>query len=558
MNRQSGERNTFNLVDEPWIICLRRDGVIEELSISDVFARAKEIRELLGEQPTESYAILRILLTIFWRSWLTGSSKHSDPRSWWKELWNSNGDGSAIPAITDYLDEWKHRFDLLDPEQPFMQVPDLHTEKGEFKSPRQIMSDCESEFLSMSVGACTENLELAEAARRLVATQAWDYSGIKSGAVGDKRVKGGKGYPIGTGWAGETGGVVLHGSNLYETILLNTPAQWLSRNSGDEDLPAWERDSQNAAARLSMMPDGPCDQLTWQSRRIRLIEDSAHIVAVLVCNGDKIETKNQHADPMTGYRFSKNQSNKSQKVHMPQRHPLERTMWKGIQPLIIRESVSNGFPPGEEPRAPETVEHLHDMTRKNRIDRSFVVGLEMIGVEYGTQNSSVSAIIHERLDLATAILASGEQPWANIVLNAVQRTMEAAVSLGRFHGMVMQAAGETYTFQPQPVESVLADLTVPFKDWLGMWHPDIDPEKWQDAWYRRARRLILTVANEFIAGIGPRATIGRFIASSDGRETLITSGTAFGALNKKLNDLFPLNSHLPSTPQKPEMEGALL
>lgn len=57
-------------------------------------------------------------------------------------------------------------------------------------------------FFTTRSGADLKSMTFAEAARWVVHCQAYDPSGIKSGAVGDAQVKGGRGYPIGTGWCG--------------------------------------------------------------------------------------------------------------------------------------------------------------------------------------------------------------------------------------------------------------------------------------------------------------------------------------------------------------------
>src|SRR5947199_72580 len=89
----------------------------------------------------------------------------------------------------------------------------------------------------------------AEAARWLVHCQAFDPSGIKAGAVGDDRVKGGKGYPIGVAWSGLLGGVLLEGRTLKETLLLNLIAADFDVCGRDPavDLPVWERPPVTAA-----------------------------------------------------------------------------------------------------------------------------------------------------------------------------------------------------------------------------------------------------------------------------------------------------------------------
>ena len=88
-----------------------------------------------------------------------------------------------------------------------------------------------------------ERLSFAEAARWVVHAHAYDTSGIKTGAVGDPRVKGGKVYPLGVAWAGTLGGVFVEGENLRETLLLNLVAFDTDnlRIDPDEDRPAWRR-----------------------------------------------------------------------------------------------------------------------------------------------------------------------------------------------------------------------------------------------------------------------------------------------------------------------------
>ena len=100
-----------------------------------------------------------------------------------------------------------------------MQVHDLHTAKGDTKPVSRLVLDSESEYFSQRAEVALKSLSFAEAARYLVTLHAYDYSGIKSGAVGDPRVKGGKGYPLGVGWYGATGKVIVHGANMMETLL---------------------------------------------------------------------------------------------------------------------------------------------------------------------------------------------------------------------------------------------------------------------------------------------------------------------------------------------------
>lgn len=105
----------FNLVDREWIPCLRLAGnQSQELSLRDVLIEAHDIREVFDGSPLVTVALHRLLLTILHRNF--GPTSFSE----WKELWRrGKWDGEVI---TNYLEQWRHRFDLFDGERPFFQV----------------------------------------------------------------------------------------------------------------------------------------------------------------------------------------------------------------------------------------------------------------------------------------------------------------------------------------------------------------------------------------------------------------------------------------------------
>src|SRR5699024_7338675 len=152
-----------------------------------------------------------------------------------------------LETLRNYADRVRDRFDLFDPERPFFQVADLHSKKGEVSGLEKIVADVpngEPLFTTRSAKNL-QRIEPSEAARWLVHTHAFDPSGIKTGAVGDPKVKNGKGYPIGTGWSGQIGGILALGTTVHDTLLLNLIAREASdyvHIGGKEDLPPWERD----------------------------------------------------------------------------------------------------------------------------------------------------------------------------------------------------------------------------------------------------------------------------------------------------------------------------
>lgn len=221
---------------------------------------------LAGELPTQHVAILRLLLAIMYRALaadLNDEEAHDEWRGWWqaKELPTSR--------LVDYLDGHSDRFDLLHPLHPFYQVADLHTKTGNSSGLSKLIAEIPDgePYFTTRAGRLLASISLGEAGRWVVHCQAIDPSGIKSGAIGDDRVKGGKGYPIGTGWVGNLGVGIADGSSIAETLLLNLVHD---QGSPPEDKPVWERPPQTAAEEPGhSQPTGPADLLTWQSRRLR-------------------------------------------------------------------------------------------------------------------------------------------------------------------------------------------------------------------------------------------------------------------------------------------------
>ena len=284
------EHASFSLLTEPWIRCQRTDGNDVLLSLQEVFEGSSAVAGLRGDSPTQDYAVLRVLLAIFWRAHrheaTAAPGQTFDFEEWREDTWLAATEGGPDRAVLEYLDQHSDRFDLLHPTRPFMQVADLRTSKDSRFPVARIIPEAESGYFTMRAGAGLDSLSVEEAARWVIHTQAYDYSGIKSGAVGDQRVKGGRGYPIGTGWTGMTGGTTILGDTLRETLVLNTAPSVFQRS--EADLPVWEREPDGPAERTVPTPSGPSDFATWQSRRIRLFPADGRIVAVLVCNGDRI------------------------------------------------------------------------------------------------------------------------------------------------------------------------------------------------------------------------------------------------------------------------------
>lgn len=302
---------------------------VRDVSLRECFAEAHVIRALAGEVATQDAAILRLLLAILHRSVADLPEYAVDV---WRGLWAA----PTLPlvAIDQYLDRVEGRFNLFDDVAPFLQVADLSAAKtsGLVKLVADVPDG--APFFTTRAGVELESLSLSEAARWLVHVQAFDPSGIKTGMQGDPRVKGGKGYPIGTGWVGRCGLIIAEGVTLKDTLLLNL-VLGTGESDAEPDLPVWERKPLGPGPEhRHPEPLGPIDLLTWPARRVRLVrspDQPGRVIDVLLGNGDRLEVANRHRlEFMSGWRRSRNQ----EKTHgvptyMPRGHDPSRRLWRG-------------------------------------------------------------------------------------------------------------------------------------------------------------------------------------------------------------------------------------
>lgn len=550
-HRDALTTSTFNLIDQPWIPCRTVNGA-RTLSIRDIFDGSNEALAIVSDSPSQDYAVLRVLLAIFWRGHHHQLAEELKDRralaqfewdEWWTDTRTQLNATGVDDTVLDYLATVHNRFDLLDTENPFMQVADLHTPSNTQQEVSRIIPDAEQDYFTMRTAAGRRSLSYPEAARWLIHTHAFDYSGIKSGAVGDERVKGGKGYPIGQGWTGMTGGTYVIGKNLLETLILNTPESAVINT--DKDKPIWERKQDTAAQRSTdPQPQGPADLATWQSRRVRLFvdEDHALVTQVLVSNGDQIPDagKNVLEDPMTPYRYSPNQSKKGLDAYYARPYDTQRTMWRSLDPLIVVDG-DPGFK--EKDRAPIRPANLDNLARISKLTgNSEILDVSIVSVEYGAQASSVSTIVSANIGLPVHLLRNDELSKAHrqIIRDAAEATKNAAISLGWFSGQLAVAAGGDYVFDAEAADRLYTILEPHFISWLRNLSPD-DIEQQAVSWQNQIEQELLLIGEELVRGAGPKAMIGRTLEGDDeANARIINAGSLYRALRYRLRKDLPL------------------
>lgn len=529
---------SFDLTDRPWIRVLRiDDGAEEELSLRQVFAQADRLRRVLGDLATQEFALIRLLLAVAHDA-LDGPADIDD----WAELWT---DPDCFAPVQAYVDEHRERFDLLHPATPFLQTAGLRTAKEEVFSLNRLVADVPAgaPFFSARMPD-VGRLSFAEAARWVVHVHAYDTSGIKTGMTGDDRVKGGKVYPLGTGWAGGLGGVFVEGATLRETLLLNLVAADTDQLVIDaDDRPAWRREpcGPGSAGRSAT---GPRDLYTWQSRRVRLHHDTEGVHGVVLGYGDPLATRNTHRrEPMTPWRRSPAQEKKlgQTPVYLPLEHDPARTAWRGIAALLTDRLEETGGSEAPARLRPRILEWVARLVTERHLDRGFLVRTRVVGVSYGTQQSVVDEVVDDRLIMPLVLLHGQDPAYAGQAIAAAEDADRAVRALGDLAADLARATGAE---QDGPKSTARAEafdaLDHPYRGWLSAIGEAPDPFEHRHAWQVQVREIVGRLGDRLITAAGDAAWEGRMHTDAKGGTHWLNAGLADvwfrGRLARSLGD----------------------
>ncbi|MGW3355603.1 type I-E CRISPR-associated protein Cse1/CasA [Streptomyces bungoensis] len=511
---------SFDLTARPWTPVLRRDGSQDELSLRQVFEQAHDLRRVVGDLPTQEFALIRLLLAVAHDA-LDGPQ---DTEAW-AELW---ADETCFAPVGAYLDAHRGRFDLLDAKAPFFQTAGLRTAKDEVFSLNRIVADVPNgEPFFTARMPTVERLTFAEAARWVVHAHAYDTSGIKTGVEGDKRAKGGKVYPLGVGWAGNLGGVFVEGRTLRETLLLNLVAADTSNlEIDDADAPAWRREPCGPGG-AERAPTGVRDLYTWQTRRLRLHFDEIGVHGVVLGYGDPLTARDrQHREPMTAWRRSKPQEAKLRKspVYLPREHAPERSAWRGLGALVANEA---GTAQGPEPAAhlrPGILEWVARLVTEGELERGFLVRARIIGARYGTQQSVIDEVVDDHVAMAVVLLHEQDRRFAEQAVAAVGDADLAVNALGDLAANLARAAG-TEMDGPRSSARDLAYglLEAPYRTWLAHLADTDDPYAKRTDWQQQVYGIVIKLGDRLMATAGDAAWQGRIVQLKHGTEWLTSA-----------------------------------
>ena len=438
----------FNLVEEPWIPGTSLEGTAVELGLREALVRAHELAGVAGDSPPETAALHRLLLAVVHRC--AGEDGGTGPQDidQWEGLWKR--ERLDARTIESYLARWRHRFDLFDDQRPFFQTAAAAVDPSKSVSIAKLLfqSDNNPTLFDHRATVDPPRVPPAQAARLVVAYQAFDTAGLITG-TGDEKMA--KASPL-----LQCAVTLVRGRNLFETLMLNLYRY--SPSDGEpwdfaaaKDCPAWERDDEIRPE--DRAPDGYLDLLTWQSRRIRLgpqEETDGRLVVrrATVMKGFQIRDGWPRYQRETMVAFRKRlKPPPGQEPWYPVGFQENRALWRDS--LAFLESL------GDQSLCPKSLTWLAKLAMQEVISSTQSLTVDALGL--AADRAKLLFWRHERLTLPLPYL---DEEAGRPLRQKLREAVELAETVGRLtgSGFVEISVGDKVVRLPSPFRVLAQEL----------------------------------------------------------------------------------------------------
>lgn len=503
----------FNLLDEPWIIVRTKSNETKTLSLLEVFKQAHEIQALAGELPTQDIAIMRLLLAVMHAAFIDDRVEDSeDAVDCWMELWGMKK--FPFDIIREYLEQYRDRFWLFHPAQPFYQSAHIVDNMAKYKAGKGKKASEEIKWKTVArlvgdlfqsdnalrlfpgrTGSCQETISYDEAARWLIHLNAFDDDSAKNPT------------PKGVGYLGKLGLVYIKGDNLFETLMLNfvlvDHRDEIYDDCRNDSKAYWEKEPVcETIERLITQPRAQKDLLTMQSRRILLRREKGEVTGYLLTMGDYFEKGSSLInETMTTWKNDKTGI-------MPKEHQLECQMWRDFSALLGMSTAGNTMKPG----VVQWFQHI-----KKEIPELQRVKVVVTGAHYDLKGAGWQIVdyIYDDLSINASLIDNMNAVWIDNIIKVLDKTKEAVKELGKLSFNIAEASGDSdknrkIRAAQTARENGYSQLDSLFRDWLVSVDPqkDILPNKMAE-WLELARAKVLTLGQEMLRQCSETAIVGR-------------------------------------------------
>ena len=498
----------FNLLHEPWIMVMGKEGETKEVSMLEAFQHAHQYKQLAGELPTQDVAVMRLLLAVLHAVFARYDEKGSfaslespgEAVVRWKSLWEKESFPFGI--IEKYLNHYQDKFYLFHPEHPFYQVPTLAKAtsytaaklNGELSE-----SSNKIRLFPQRSGNNKQVLSYPEAARWLLYVNAFDDTASKPTQKGL--------LSPGAGWLGKLGLINAVGMNLFETLMLNLVLLKDGTNElwGSEK-PLWEHEKiKNDERTEVVMPDNLSQLYTLQSRRLSLQREGKKVVGYDLVGGDFFPKENALYEQMSLWRNAAKKDTDPPE-YTPRRHDPAKQLWRDF-------SVLMGY--GQQYRTPGLIKWLSKLANERIIPRTHYQ-FQTAGVKYGDKDFFVDDVFADNISFSAELLMNLGESWVQRIIEEIEVTNRLADQVGQLAQNLTKASGDTNGNGQKSMAKELAYYRVdqPFRQWLANIEPEKDEDKKEDLsndWWNQAQAIIRQLGSELVYQAGPQSFTGRVV-----------------------------------------------
>ena len=412
--------SVFNLVDNPWICMLSKDGTVKKEGLRNTFLNLSNYLDIGGEIRLQDMAILRLLIaisvTILYRYDENGNK--SELRDWEHALQRFHAVWALGKfnerAVNEYFSIWHDRFNLFDDKYPFFQITlDNMNWKEDEKCPdgkkpvhsngvymnwmpianingRIQRSDNKPNAPYKDIeGTAVTDMEYDEAARWLIFYNA--YADCTVGKQQHYKGPSGKKQSANAGMTLPSRGSLITpvGKNLFETIMLNSVLFNPKRFELFETIrPVWEEEWIESEIINRPVPNDLPRMYTQQARRISLFRDNGKVIGAFVSAGESYSEDLLWMEPAFMMREIKDSSTKQFK-NVPMQYSSSVDIWREISHIA-----------GDKGAA---ITIWIEILLQN-YDDDKVIPFRVTGIKYGKVNCGIQSMTEDRIVLSRQFL----------------------------------------------------------------------------------------------------------------------------------------------------------
>ena len=385
----------YSVLTEPVIPVLWPDGTSSAIGIRETFLRAHEIRDIQGETPLVRYALLRLLIA-FAMDML--QPKNSYARQ--DLLEEGRFDQGVFDQYIELCEKDGPRFDLFDPDHPFMQSK--YDEKLDAKAEKPVASivhSLPSGNNHVFIDHRTANLHALSIPQAFQAMLT-SYLFCVSGTAGPSSVN--NTPPV---------YAIIVGDNLFHTIILNmlSEKETGALPYGPGAVP-WRKERtivpKEKVADVSLL-----EGLTWMPRRITLIPNENNQVLQVYCQaGLDFKGNDLWNDPHVP-KFKK-----KDETYGTIKPELGRALWRDAGTFMYDHD-------GTVVRQPQALRCLSNIFDRDEIPT--MVSVRAVGL--ATNQAAYTGWTEEELSLPSSLLTQQEQAEQFRMDISLLETMQAQI-----------------------------------------------------------------------------------------------------------------------------------